>query len=179
MSYLIDTFRRVNPALLIISAFSVGGASAQSTEPSNSTVSNVNGPNAQKTDVVTPAIDDIDGITIGMTADQVKEKLGKPDSGDETSGMYYTMSNGESMQLAFDTDKKVKMVAMMYSGKGVKAPEPTEVFGPQGTITPGADGRIYKMVRYPSAGFWVAYSRLDLDAGPMITVTMQKMTLPK
>jgi hypothetical protein len=179
VNYLIDTSRLLTPAFLIILAFAVVGASAQTTEPSNSTVSGLEPPAAQKQAVITPAINDLAGVAIGMTGDQVKEKLGKPESGDDSTGMYYSMDNGESMQLAFDADKKVKMIAMMYSGKGTKAPEPTEVFGAQSSITAGSDGRIYKMVRYPSAGYWVAYSRLNLDAGPMITVTMQKMLLPK
>lgn len=37
-----------------------------------------------------------------------------------------------------------------------------------------ADGRIYKLVRYPELGYWVAYSRTTGDA-PVVSVTMNKM----
>jgi hypothetical protein len=165
---------------LILAVFILGVANlfAQTNDPSTTTVSTRETPATQKSTVLTPAISDLDGISIGMTADQVKEKLGKADSGDET-GMYYSLNNGESMQLGLDSDGTIKMIAMIYSGKGTKAPEPSEVFGAENSVTPGSDGKIYKMVRYPSAGYWVAYSRLNLDAGPMTTITIQKIQLPK
>jgi hypothetical protein len=121
---------------------------------------------------------DVNGVTLGMTADDVKEKLGKPDAGDDTS-LFYTLPNGESLQLKLDGDKKVSMVAAIYSGKDAKAPEPTEIFGPDASVQPQADGKIYKMVRYPAAGFWIAYSRLNLDGGTMTTVTIQKIQTPQ
>ena len=41
-------------------------------------------------------------------------------------------------------------------------------------VAAGADGRLYKLVRYPTAGYWVAYSRTTGDA-PVVSVTMKKM----
>ena len=125
-----------------------------------------------------PVVSDLNGVTLGMTADDVTEKLGKPDVGDD-SGMFYTLSNDESLQLRLDQDKKVSMIAAIYSGKGAKAPEAADVFGPDGAVTPDTDGKLYKMVRYPKAGFWIAYSRLNLSNGAMTTVTIQKIDLPK
>ena len=52
------------------------------------------------------------------------------------------------------------------------APAPKSVFGSD--VAPKADGSIYRMVRYPKAGYWVSYSR-TAGADPMVTVTMQKM----
>jgi hypothetical protein len=37
---------------------------------------------------------------------------------------------------------------------------------------------MYKMVNYPAAGYWVAYSRTPGDE-PMVMVTMQKSSSPK
>jgi hypothetical protein len=92
--------------------------------------------------------------------------------------MYYVFDNGESMQLGLGADEKVTMVAAIYSGKDAAAPELNEVFGAD-AAKPDTSGKIYKRVRYPDAGYWVAYSRLNLDAGPMTTVTIQKIDLPK
>ena len=40
---------------------------------------------------------------------------------------------------------------------------------------PGENGIVYKLVRYPSAGFWVAYSRLNAGGDPLTTITIQKL----
>jgi hypothetical protein len=36
------------------------------------------------------------------------------------------------------------------------------------------DGALYKLVQYPQAGYWVAYSRTDGDE-PLTIITMQAM----
>jgi hypothetical protein len=36
------------------------------------------------------------------------------------------------------------------------------------------DGSLYKLVRYPKAGYWVSYSRTAGNS-PIVSVTMQKM----
>lgn len=124
--------------------------------------------------VPAPLVDDINGITLGMTADDVKSKLGKPDTSDSAT-MYYDLDKGEQVQLRLDADKKVSMIAGIYTGKNADAPDFSEVFGPAAQPVPQQNGTIYKLVRYPSAGYWVAYSRLELDNGPMTTVTLQKI----
>src|SRR5438270_6006875 len=112
-----------------------------------------------------------------MTSDQVKDKLGRPETADK-SGMLFSRNNGETVQIELDADGKVKMIAAIYSGKNTDAPEIGTVLGTNTETQTSTDGRIYKMIRYPSAGYWVAYSRLNLDNGPMTTVTIQKMQLP-
>jgi hypothetical protein len=121
-----------------------------------------------------PLVDDIQGVTLGMTSDDVKDKLGKPDSSDSTS-MYYELKDGEQVQLRLNSDHKVTMVAAIYTGKSADAPDFGEVFGTEAQAAPQANGTIYKLVRYPGAGYWVSYSRLALESGPMTTVTMQKI----
>jgi hypothetical protein len=121
-----------------------------------------------------PHISDLNGIRLGMTTDEVKAKLGKPDANDAVS-MYYDLDNGQSLQLRLDGDKKVTMVALIYGGREAKAPAFAEVLGPEVPLITKENGSIYKQVRYPSEGYWVSYSRLDLETGPMTTVTMQKI----
>jgi hypothetical protein len=36
------------------------------------------------------------------------------------------------------------------------------------------DGSIYKLLRYPKAGYWVSYSR-TAGSSPTTTITMQKI----
>ena len=51
-------------------------------------------------------------------------------------------------------------------------PSPKDVLGTDADKKP--DGSLYKLVRYPKAGYWVSYSRTAGDS-PTITVTMQKI----
>ena len=50
-----------------------------------------------------------------------------------------------------------------------------EVLGVE--ITPKKNGTIYKLVRYPDAGYWVAYSR-TAGKSPIVSVTMRKIRAP-
>ena len=52
-----------------------------------------------------------------------------------------------------------------------KAPASKAVLGTE--LPAGADGRMYRLVRYPKVGYWVSYSRTAGDS-PLITVMMQK-----
>jgi hypothetical protein len=146
----------------------------QAGEPSSNAVSSTKPPTTEKRTVVEPVLKDVDGVAIGMTADEVKDKLGRPETADNT-GMLFSRNNGETVQIGLDSDGKVKMIAAIYTGKNASAPEFSTVFGQTSEAPASTDGKIYKMMRYPSAGYWVAYSRLDLQNGPMTTVTIQKL----
>lgn len=121
--------------------------------------------------VLMPVLTNYKEIKIGMTADEVEDKLGKPKIEDK-DGFYYEFSDGESAQIVLDRDKKVRVISIIYSGEN--APKFEDVFGKDVAIETQPDGRIYKLVRYPEAGFWVAYSRTGGE-NPTVTVTMQKM----
>jgi len=109
-----------------------------------------------------------------MTADEVRSKLGKPLTQDN-SGLLYTFSNTESAEIGLNSDGKVRTIATIYSGGDRDAPKIQDVFGPNVEVAASDDGRIYKMVRYPSAGLWIAYSKIGTDKNAMTTVTMKKM----
>jgi outer membrane protein assembly factor BamE (lipoprotein component of BamABCDE complex) len=124
--------------------------------------------------VLQPATANLKGITVGMTADEVKDKLGKAKFTDAT-GFYYVFSDDETMQVTLDADKKVQMIAAIYMGDEAKAPKYEDVFGAGAAVEAQPDGKIYKLVNYPDAGYWVAYSRVMVGDEPTTTVTMQKI----
>ena len=112
-------------------------------------------------------------IKIGMTADEVRDKLGKAKI-DDKDGFYYEISDDESAQIRLDKDKKVYLVSITYSHKNENAPKYADVFGADAADAAKPDGSIYNLVNYPQAGFWVAYSR-TADDKPTVSVTMQKL----
>lgn len=109
-----------------------------------------------------------------MTSDEVKDKLGKPDSGDET-GMYYLFSENESAQIGLDARGKVRTVALSYSNGDADVPKFEDIFGPDVKVVTKKDGGIYKLIRYRAAGYWVAYSRIMSNKKPLTTITMRKL----
>lgn len=121
-----------------------------------------------------PLVGDLKGVKLGMTADEVKKVLGSSDSSD-ANGMYFDLKNGESLQLQLGHDKKVNMIAMMYSGKDANAPDITAVFGPDAKAEPDASGRVYKLVKYPTAGYLLTYSHITAGDTPITTITITKL----
>ena len=124
--------------------------------------------------VIEPAVKELRGISLGMTVDEVRSKLGKPLSQDD-SGLYYSFSNSESAQIGLDSAGKVRTIATIYSGGDQNAPKFEDVFGPSVQVAASDNGRLYKMVRYPSAGFWIAYSKIGSDKNELTTVTMKRI----
>ena len=124
------------------------------------------------TQVTDPVFHSYKGITIDMTINDVHQKLGTPK---ETSGGqdFYQLSEKEAFQIFYKNNEKVKAIVVTFIGEGSGAPDCKTVLGTN--ETPTADGSIYKVVRYPKAGYWVSYNRTGGDA-PMVVVTMQKLT---
>jgi len=116
-----------------------------------------------------PLYVDYKGVQIGMGADEVRKKLGEPKDKGETQD-FYMFSEKESAQF-FYVKGKVMAVSVNYLDLKM-APLPKIVLGTD--IEPKADGGMFKLVRYPTAGYWVSYSRSAGD-DPLITVTMQKI----
>jgi hypothetical protein len=117
-----------------------------------------------------PVYHDYKGVEISMSQDEVHKKLGSPKDKDDSQDLYI-FSDKETAQI-FYQQKKVFAVSVSYMGDKAGAPASKAVLGAD--VQPAADGRVYKMVRYPEAGFWVSYSRISGDE-PIITVTMQKL----
>lgn len=129
---------------------------------------------AKKPASLQPVFADYRGVKIGMTADEVRSKINQDPRVEDKAGLYYIFSDNESAQISFDADKKVRMISIIFSGNESAAPKYTDVFGADTKIVAKDDGSIYKLVDYPSAGYWVAYSR-SAGENPTIAVTMQKM----
>ncbi len=123
--------------------------------------------------VTMPVLQSYKDIKIGTTADEVRNKLGKAVI-DDKDGFYYEFDDAEMAQIRLDADKKIRLIAVTYAGKNKNAPKLEDVFGTEVAAEPRTDGMIYKLVRYPEAGYWVAYSRA-VGENPTVTVTMQKL----
>ena len=109
------------------------------------------------------------GVTLGMSASDVRAKLGKPEEKSDVMD-FFVFSERERARVYY-TDGKASAVIATYIGKDASAPAPAAVLGAEVEAKP--DGSMYRMTQYPQAGYWVAYSRTPGDA-PMVMITMQK-----
>lgn len=121
-----------------------------------------------------PVITDLKGIKFGMTKDEVREKLGKPSTADKSS-MVYTLSKIETAQIGLNSKGNVRTIALIFTNEDANTPKFSDVFGPDVPMETKKNGSVYKLVRYPSAGFWIAYSRSIIDKKPLTTITMRKL----
>jgi hypothetical protein len=111
------------------------------------------------------------GVTIGSTMDEARSKLGPPkEKSDEQD--FFVFSDSESAQVYYDGAKTVTAITVTYVGNLSTAPSPKDVFGEEAEAKP--DGGIFKMVRYPKAGFWISYNKTGGD-DPLIMIALQKM----
>ena len=111
------------------------------------------------------------GIQLGMSADEVRKKLGEPkDKGSEQD--FYVFNETETAQIVYDKTQKVVTISADFLTSGPDVLTAKQVFGAE--VEPKADGSIYKMVRYPKAGYWLSYNRTSGNS-PMTTVTLQKI----
>lgn len=169
-------------ALIVMTlAWCAPEASAQTSTPtppqSGSGSSAADDEETAGTDAATgPLFKDYKGVRIGMSADEVRQKLGKPESKGEKQD-FFLISDNEMVQVYYDKDGKANAVSITYSSKNDTAPTALTVLGED--VAAGADGRVYKLVRYPTVGYWIAYSRTAGDL-PVVSVTMKKMrVVPK
>ena len=128
----------------------------------------------EKPAALQPAFTEYKGVTIGLTADEVREKINKKPKIEDKDGFYYVFSDNEAMQIVLDENKKVKVISVIYSGANSGAPAYEAVFGKDVPLEKSADGRVYKLIRYPESGYWVAYSS-SAGENLTVTVTIQKL----
>ncbi|MEP6922064.1 MAG: hypothetical protein ABI967_13140 [bacterium] len=118
-----------------------------------------------------PLFQEYRGIQIGMAATDVRKKLGNPeDKSDEQD--FFKLNDNESAQIFYDKTHMVMAISANYLNGAQEIPTPKVLFGSDCAAKP--DGSVYKMVRYPKHGYWLAYSKSSGDS-PLITVTLQKI----
>jgi hypothetical protein len=118
-----------------------------------------------------PLFSEYKGVRIGMMADEARKKLGNPqDKSDEQD--FYVFNDQESAQVFYDKMHKTYAISVNYLGANTNTPLPKAVFGSD--IEGKPDGSMFKMVRYPKAGYWVSYSRTS-GSDPIISITIQRI----
>jgi hypothetical protein len=111
------------------------------------------------------------GVQLGMTAEEVRKKLGEPkDKGTEQD--FFVFNETETAQIVYDKSQKVVTISADFMTQGPDVLTAKEVFGAE--VDPKPDGSVYKLVRFPKAGYWVSFNRTS-GASPMTTVTLQKI----
>ena len=126
-----------------------------------------NDPNKAKEE---PAFREYKGVRIGMTADEARKLLGNPTDKDDGQDMY-SFNDSESCEVYYDASKKVSAVKITYFG-AKSVPTAKSVLGDEPEAR--QDGSVYKMIRYPKAGFWVSYTRTSGDS-PLTIIAIQKI----
>ena len=114
---------------------------------------------------------DYRGIQLGMLAEEVRKKLGDPkDKSDEQD--FYIFGETETAQIVYDKTHKVITISADFLTSGTSVPTSKQIFGAD--VEAKADGSVYKMVRFPKAGYWLSYNRTSGNS-PLTTVTLQKI----
>ena len=116
-----------------------------------------------------PIFSEYKGVRLGMKADECRQKLGAPQDKGDTQD-FYAFSDNETAQVSYDAQHQVAAVAIFFVAAD-KAPTAKAVLGTDLTAKP--DGSMYRLVRYPKAGYWVSYSRTAGDS-PLVTIMMQR-----
>ena len=114
---------------------------------------------------------DYRGIQLGMLSEEVRRKLGDPkDKSDEQD--FFVFNDTETAQIVYDKTHKVITISADFLTQGTGIPTAKQVFGAE--VEAKADGSVYKMVRFPKAGYWLSYNRTSGNS-PLTTVTLQKI----
>ena len=157
-------------AIILMLAVSANAQTASSSpgQEQIATVTTSSTSNAAKANV--PVFTDYRGVTIGMSAEEVRAKLDRLKKGDSQD--FLPFSERESAQIYYDEKGKVTAISIDYFGGNSSAPAPDAVLG--ASLEAKLDGSMYQLKRYPEAGYWVSYNRTAGDK-PIVTITIQKM----
>jgi len=115
-----------------------------------------------------PLYRDYRGVRLGMTAAEVRAKLGEPAMKSDEQD-FYLISANETAQIAYNTAQKVVTISVDYTG-GAGAPDYKSVVG-DGMLLERPDGSLFRMVMYDSERFWVSYNR-SAATPSMVTITI-------
>ena len=170
-------FRLVYGLTLVAAMLIMGATFANAQEASTAQAKQEAGPattNEPKNTTITPAVTPVftayRGVSVGLSVDEVRQKLGKPEEKFDDMDLF-VFSDKERARIFYDKDKKARAISITYIGTNGGAPLPTAVLGTE--IESKQDGSMHKMITYPEAGYWVSYSRTAGES-PLIIITMQK-----
>lgn len=111
------------------------------------------------------------GVALGMSAEEVRKKLGSPkDKGDEQD--FFVFNDTETAQIVYDQTHKVITISADFLTLGDQVPSAKQVFGSD--VQAKADGSVYRLVRFPKSGYWLSFNRTG-GTTPLTTVTLQKI----
>jgi hypothetical protein len=158
-------------AILCLFAFTAKGQE-RSVDDDDLRAANARSVSAAPSQTVVPVLKEYRKIAIGETVGAVKDVWGKPEN-EFPDQLLYELSDTESVQVVIDPDKKVTAIAVTFTdGKG--APAFAEVFGDSIMPEKRENGSVYRMVRYPGAGYWIAYY-VGPGNNPSVSLTIQKL----
>ena len=118
-----------------------------------------------------PLYTEFKGVRLGASQDEARKRLGTPQEKDKTQD-FFLLSDRQRARVYYDDKGAVSAIIVTYVGKSPEVPTPESILG--SGVESKQDGSMYKLVNYPKAGYWVAYSRTPGDE-PLTIITMQRM----
>ncbi len=155
---------RLVPVVVLVSMPAVGGAAVLGRQTQAQ-------PSAETQTAPSDAVlEQFKGARLGMSIDEVRQILGKPDEKDDGMDMFF-VSNKRRIRVYYDSEHKARALVSSFLGNDSGAPTPEAVLGI--SLEPREDGSMSGTVRRPEAGYTLVYSRVGGD-DPMVLITLQK-----
>jgi hypothetical protein len=165
--YLRRAARLLSASLVVAAALAWGAPRAFAQEAPQQAAQQPSEPAAPADE---PLYAEFKGLKLGASQNEARKLLGNPQEKDKTQD-FFVFSDRERARVYYDDKGSVSAIIVTYIGKSANAPTPKAVLGSD--VEAKQDGSMYKMVNYPKAGYWVAYSRTAGDE-PLTIITMQR-----